>query len=225
VSERRRTVLEDIPVPDLWPRIEAGLRAREAEGASRPGRAVNRRLVAAVVALGVFVGGLSVAWLALGRRGSPPVVPSHRPAHLTVRASFPGQHVTCSATLLNPRPHQGDKIMVSFAVVNGGSRLVRWVAPFETVTMTDATGRVLSRSYDNGLRVGNYSRTGILAPGSSHEFSYAGPPFPRTGPVIVRATCIAGISAPAHHGRPTSGHLLLPPIPVRVEGPRATPLG
>ena len=141
MTDRARRTLEQLPTPDLWPRIEAGLERIEAEPrGSRPAR--RNRLVAGIVGALVGIVAISVAWVTVEGHPSPQrSVGTAKPE--TVQAVFPGGAASCTATLQNPNLQPGEAPTLTYQLTNLADRPLRYGPYYSFPSITDRSGQTL----------------------------------------------------------------------------------
>jgi hypothetical protein len=237
----REHPLQDLPAPDLWPRIEQGLQGL-AEGppprGRRPatGRPGRRGLIAGVVAFIVFAGGASLAWLAFaghvsrpgpgGPVGSPPPLPSASP--ITVQASFSGLPARCEATLLTPVVRPGESPVIRYRLTNLGARPLDYGHYLDFPSLTDPSGATV---YTWGQQFAGTvpsqpapGLTSTLPAGQSVQGALGhGPVMRWSGRLALHLTCPFVIGTESQHAMHVLTSPRLPPLPLHVFAPGPAP--
>lgn len=243
MSDDERGPLDDLPAPDLWPRIERGLRQRErvpsGGRARRPGDSVPQRLLAAIVALVVFAGGIGFAWVALvghagpGEPAGPGSHPSASPrlpaaAPVTVSADFKRLPARCSATLVTPVVRPGQVPVVRYTLTDLGGRPIRYGNYLDFPSITDRSGATVytwEEQYGGMPSLPAPALVKTLGAGQSVTRSDVGqePVIAWPGPLDLHVTCPFVLGTESHHSIDMISSPRLPALPLRVFAPGRAP--
>ncbi len=225
--------LRQVPAPDLWARIEDGLRepARRGPGGDPPGGSGRRqRVFAAAIAFVVVAGGIAFAWAALGPgsrhatlRPPPPTSPAPLPSApaQTVAASFKGAAARCEATLTTPVVRPGQTPAVTYRLTNQGSTPIRYGTYQDYIEVKGAHGDTVSSWQDRfgGIIPSMPAPFAGRTLGGGRAVTYQGvyePVVRWEGPLSIHLTCPFVIQQRIGHEVQSLQSPTLPPLALQV---------